>query len=568
MAIPVNGRSMLRRATVLCAVLAAMAYHQAAAATVDVRPGALPPPIRIAMEPMGFQQPSGGFLLRGGSGLTVDFVDNDHVLLTFQSHGVIKRAADEQPGDDDHMVEALLLELPTGKVLARTEWRLHDTLQYLWNIGHGRFLLRVRDKLTMLAPLERLASGDAFRGTPVLDLSSNGNSRHIVALILSSNEDLLTLETTQQQQAPDGAESHVSFSGGESAVQINFYRLDIVPDGFHAQLAGIVHAQEPIKVPMTRAGILDILPDGKNRWLFNFNEHAGKVDELAEWDTTCFPRATFVSHSEFVAFGCRGSDDAPEIAGFNMKGEEMWEQRLYENFVSPGNFAFAPSAGRFVLERTLVNGDIDSSFGLTQALAGGEEVRVYQTETGKILLKVNVLPVERAGGNFALSPDGMRLATFDQTSQRKTSRIGDTYMETLTSLVVYPLPPLSVKVRAQIDQMEANAPADNGARIDAALMRIGREQQAGAASQAPKLPVAAAVVNPEASSNSGDVSVNTAPADEKEPGNPALMGQLPDAPGLGAAANVSDEEQSGQHGPPTLYQPGETPQTAPRKKPE
>ena len=45
---------------------------------------------------------------------------------------------------------------------------------------------------------------------------------------------------------------------------------------------------------MTTAGFLDVLNGGKDRWLFNFDEHAGKVNELAEWDTSCFPRATFV----------------------------------------------------------------------------------------------------------------------------------------------------------------------------------------------------------------------------------------------------------------------------------
>ena len=50
-------------------------------------------------------------------------------------------------------MDAVLLELPTGKVLARTTWRLHDHAQYLWNLGHGHFLLRIRDTLTTFAPL-------------------------------------------------------------------------------------------------------------------------------------------------------------------------------------------------------------------------------------------------------------------------------------------------------------------------------------------------------------------------------------------------------------------------------
>ena len=65
----------------------------------------------------------------------------------------MKREADPLPDDDDRTIGACLVELPSGKVLARTEWRDHDRLQYLWNLGHGRFLLRVRDRLTMIAPM-------------------------------------------------------------------------------------------------------------------------------------------------------------------------------------------------------------------------------------------------------------------------------------------------------------------------------------------------------------------------------------------------------------------------------
>src|SRR6185312_5723262 len=237
-------------------------------------------PIRIPLEPMGFQPVHEDFLLAGATGLTVDFVDNDHLLVTFDTKHLMRRDPDEQPGDDDRTVEAVLVELPSGKALARTEWRTHDRLQYLWNLGHGRFLLRVRDKLSMLAPLDRLQAGDAFRGTPVLDMGD----RHIVALLVSSNRDLLTLETVRRQNGPAGTANDVTFEGADQggAVQMNFYRLNSTAQGLTADSAGVVRAPAALDLPMTRAGILDILDGGKNRWLFNFDEHAGKVHELAE----------------------------------------------------------------------------------------------------------------------------------------------------------------------------------------------------------------------------------------------------------------------------------------------
>ena len=566
----------------VCAMgIASVGPSALAAETGGVGPGAAaaaPPgqPIRIPLEPMGFQPVHEDFLLEGATGLTVDFVDSDHLLVTFNTKHLMKRDPDEQPGDDDRTVEAVLVELPSGKALARTEWRTHDRLQYLWNLGHGRFLLRVRDRLTMLVPLDRLQAGDAFRGTPVLDIGD----RHIVALLISSDKDLLTLETMRRLGGPAGTANDVTFADAEAGgpVRINFYRLNSGSDGFMAEAAGVVSAPAALDVPMTRAGILDTLDGGKNRWLFNFNEHAGRVHELAEWDTTCFPRATFVGHAAFVAFGCRGSEDKPEIAGFNMKGEEMWEQGLYDSYVSP-NFGFAPAAGRFALERTLVDGPLEPDASLSSGAVVGEEVRVYQAYSGKVLLKVNDSPVQRAGGNFALSPDGMRLAVFDQTVRQRTTKLGDPYADTATSVVVYPLPAASDQDRREIAEMEAKAPVDTDARIDASLARVASEDAQRAVAQRspakiePQVAAMAASVlgSPGAKGAPADAATPAATGASQEPGNPAMQGLLPNAPGTNAppGRDPGDTEgsQAGPRKPPTLYdEPGESPQPAPQEK--
>src|ERR1039457_1134029 len=99
-------------------------------------------PLRIPLEPLGYHAMTPEMLLAGGSALTVDFVDNDHLLVTFGVRRLMKREADSLPSDDDRTIGAFLVELPSGKVLARTEWRVHDRMQYLWSLGHGRFLLR------------------------------------------------------------------------------------------------------------------------------------------------------------------------------------------------------------------------------------------------------------------------------------------------------------------------------------------------------------------------------------------------------------------------------------------
>jgi len=233
------------------------------------------PVLRIPLEPIGYQSMVPEFLLSGSSMLTVHFVDESHLLVTFALRRLMKREANDPPDDEDRTVGAFLVELPSGKVLARTEWRLHDRGQYLWDLGHGRFLLRVRDRLSMVAPMTAATPDDAFRDIPFLE-----NDRHILAMLVSADSDLLTIETADRQQGQ--AVPH--FAGDAPGpiplpVQINFYRLSIpggkATDKLVVASAGVLRSRVALALPLTTAGFLDVLEGGRDRWLFNFDVHAG-----------------------------------------------------------------------------------------------------------------------------------------------------------------------------------------------------------------------------------------------------------------------------------------------------
>src|SRR4051794_25889567 len=127
------------------------------------------PVAKIPLEPLGFPTLPNQFLLSGSSMYTVDFVDEKHLLVSFSTKRLLKRMSECPATDQDRIVDAILLEVPSGKVLARTSWRMHDRGQYLWNLGQGRFMLRVRDVLTTFAPVVNLAKGDAFRERPFIN---------------------------------------------------------------------------------------------------------------------------------------------------------------------------------------------------------------------------------------------------------------------------------------------------------------------------------------------------------------------------------------------------------------
>jgi hypothetical protein len=513
------------------------------------------PTIRIPLEPMGFQSILPEFLLSGNSMLTVNFVDDDHLLVTFGLRRLMKRDPDDPPNDDDRTVGAALVELPSGKVIAKTQWRLHDRGQYLWALGHGRFLLRVRDNLTMIAPLAEPPE-NAFRETPFLH-----NERHLLAMIVSADDDLLTIETADRQ-----AQNSAHFSGDSqdtnpAPVQINFYRLfskGPAADQLVVASAGVLRARTALALPLTSAGFLDVLEGGPNRWLFNFDTHAGKVSELAEFDTTCYPRTTFVSHSEFIAFGCRGGADKQDIAGFNLHGDAMWQQNFYESQLSP-TFSFAPSVGRFAMGRTIVNAPLDSFSLLSSGAATAQEVRVYQMYSGKQLFRTQCTPIVRAGQNFALSPDGMRLAVLRETVvQHKATKEEEAYTSRETAVEVYALPELSDKDKAAVREAQGYAPEDTGARIDLALHRETGHAADTADSSAPGKPAAAkpGASGPAATQVSGGNSAAASQASLPVADAPRTVDDVPPPPNPAAWGDAPPDDA---RKPPTLYSPGETP---------
>jgi hypothetical protein len=507
------------------------------------------PVARIPLGPLGYQTMVPEFRLAGSSMLRVDFVDADHLLITFGMRQLMARLPGDPVDDDDRTVGAVVVELPTGNVLAKTEWRLHDRGQYLWGLGHGRFLLRVRDRLTVIAPMASGGAKGAFREIPLLNIE-----RHIVALMVSANEDLLTVETTKPAASAETGEASVEAgpSGNmvihdpaqtdTAPVQLNFYRLTSTgagAEGLLATPAGAIRARTAIELPMTTGGFLDVKEGGKDRWLFNFDAHTGPVSELAEWDTTCFPRATFVGHGEYVAFGCRGSAERQALAGFNLKGEEMWQQNFSDQHTSP-SFSFAPAAGRFALGRTVVTAAVDESAPMPESVVSAQEVRVVESYDGRVLFKIDCTPVERAGENFALSADGMRLAVVRETLvHHAATKDYDEYSEREAAVEVYALPALTEKDQAEVKAAEAMAPPlDAGARIDLSLERISTPMEGDAAEDAAS----------GMSAVGGDTSaLATAAAGEQT------------APVAAGAAVEGDAGPGVARKRPTLYGPDETP---------
>ncbi len=430
---------------------------------LGAKPGA--PVVTVPLEPLGFTGFPIQYLMSGWTMYTVHFVDATHVLFTFNAKTLMARLPDATAEDQDRTVAAVLMELPTGKVLAKTIWRTRDRERYLWSLGHGRFLLRVRTKLTLIDPMKGLEEGNAFKERLFLDLK-----RPIGFISVSAGGDLLTVETVPRAKRKEG---DVTLGGEDDLseeaaaierkvpVQIHFYRLGAGKE-MDPAYAGVVYSPALVNVPATAEGFLDVKKEAGPTWDFDFRSHAGKVQELSAFDTSCAPRPYFVSRSEFVAFGCLGAGGKSSLSGFNLRGEEPWIATYGDNALAP-QIVTAPAGGRFALGRVVLSGQFVDPDNLTADMVTGEEVNVLQTHDGRSVMKLMVSPAQRTGQNFDLSEDGLEMVTV---------RAGN--------LEVYKLGDLTAKDKNEIARATEAEPAKNTAEIALDSMPVVRKAEAKA----------------------------------------------------------------------------------------
>jgi hypothetical protein len=427
------------------AVLAALCLPVARAEEAPI-PRTLPTPaISLPLEQLGYRPTASAATLRAGyTNATISFIDPQHVLLTYTPKKLISRSPDQRESDDDHFVRALVVSLPDGKVVRETEWRLHDRAPYLWPLAEGNFLLRIRGDLYTLTPM------GSFNPEHLGQRMLLESDEELEALQFSPAHDLMLVETTPPPKIGDDPSERK-----ERPVSATFYRVTTEKDGMvRLSSRGRAVSREAFAISFTSMGVLQAVKEDRTHWGFDFHPFSGKRMELAGFTSTCRPVSIFVSDAEFYAYGCRGGEDRKLMGGFNLLAEAKW---VFTTDDAPlwVSVDTAPANGRFAIRNTLTNTPMQEAERPNTDEIRSQEIRVYGSREGNELLRVYSSPTQRPGGNFSLSPDGLKLAVLHGTQ-----------------LEVYNLPPISdadaklhAKEQAALEPIRPSADANVAASI-------------------------------------------------------------------------------------------------------
>jgi hypothetical protein len=378
---------------VLLTLLAAIVYSISYASSGPKQNGP-DPDARIPVAPLGYMAPSPFYLTSRLSSISLDFIDNDHLLFTFRLPGLMKRLPGEPSDDEDQMIRALVLELPSGKVDSSTDWRMHDRSRYLWRLGNGLFLVRQRSRL--------FATGQGLQFHPFLNSDTalesvqiSPDRRWIVVETEGKKEDQQTLASaspTLGDAAPNDKPVQIFILNAESR-------------------AVVAHAQTltAVEVPMIGDGHLQAIEGKQNKWIIRYLPFKGEARQLTEIESSCHPREEPVSHDVTLIFACPRSGNDHLVSAINLDGKLLWQQRWDGRYIWP-TFQLTQNGSRFAYSSLEVSHPVGPMDPVDQDSIVKQMVGVFDTESGQLLLVKNATPILSAGQNYALSPDGSRFA--------------------------------------------------------------------------------------------------------------------------------------------------------------
>jgi hypothetical protein len=404
--------TLLRSAALLALILPLVAL---AATTPKAEPQKAPAPPKlkpaasIPVQPLGFQPPSMFYLADRQSSLTLSFIDDTHLLFTFRVNALIQRTpGDDQPGDQDQVIQADVLDITTGKVLQHTRWTMHDRQRYLWPLGHGKFLVRIGNTL--------------YQTDSSLTLKTFLSPAHPLTLVnVSPGHKYLSVET-EVPADPAQLAPEVDLQGRVLAqpqhVNLAVYRAGSSQPLFRT------HSLHPLDLPVMHDGFLELLSANAqkgrgNVWLIREIEFHGLNDpshlptklparDILTFQSDCHPALLPLSPT-VVLTGCAGDGADHLMTAVDLNGNKLWQQWWQARYLWH-TMAYASGGSRFALGSLMTDRPLAT---LSPASINDVErqlIGVFDTTTGKLVLVRDANPIVSAGQNFALNASGSRFA--------------------------------------------------------------------------------------------------------------------------------------------------------------
>ena len=361
----------------------------------------MPPKFEISATALGYSAPGTFYLGRHNSLVSLDFVDENRLLFTFQVRGLMNRKLEENSGIDKRQIRAVVVTLPDGKIESEAQWTLHGRARYLWMLNDGHFLLR---------DLDKIEQGDSkLQLTPILHFPGR-------LLWLELDPLLRLIDTNFIQPAAPRKAGKVEQAGATAKNEnANGLSLDVVvrtlnresgqtvlenkvpltvpspisPDGYQeAESAMLTGMFRHLQLPINSVAYLQTLREKEegDLWLLNLKHFSGGSKELGRLQSKCLPTADFISELEFLVTACTPKGGWHLVA-MTTSGRRLWDVDTSPHEIWPV-IVRSPDGSRIARETVFLNHSVeDTSRPLKAETVNGQVLKIYDAADGKVALR-------------------------------------------------------------------------------------------------------------------------------------------------------------------------------------
>ncbi|HMG87166.1 MAG TPA: hypothetical protein VK574_15655 [Terracidiphilus sp.] len=367
-------------------------------------PPSQPAAFRIPVEPLGFFAPGAIYQGQRDSLVSLDFLDEDHLLFTFHAPGLIRREGNPS-ADDERQIRAVVLALPSGTLNAEALWTLHDRGRYLWMLNDGHFLLRNQNDLQLGDASLELKPSLLFQG-PLLWLE------------LDPSQDLIATDSRELAGAKPQTGAVTSPATTSAWIASDEVKPDAQPNivlrivrRTTGQVMLVSRTRTTVHLPINSEGFVESLRGKGREWVLDLNYFKGGDRVIGSLDSMCAPSVEFVSNPEVLVTTCN-PDNSRWMVAMSTDGKRFWNVAKPPTQIWP-RLIMAPNGLRFARETLTVTHGIDTFAPLSFDDVTGQLVEVYDAITGRVELTAPASPILDGGGNVAISPSARRVAILD-----------------------------------------------------------------------------------------------------------------------------------------------------------
>ncbi len=434
------------------------------------------------------------------SHFTVDYLDSDHVLVTFDHNGLIKRRPECPSTHRDRIVKAFVYQISTASVERQTEWYMHDRMPYLWALGGGKLLLR--------------------RGNTLYRIDRNLEEK----VILNSDADLIWVNVTPDgsqimvETRTDHAAPDAPVARGKTPFEVRFLDASTVAAIRTMQF----HAQATLEA--SAAGYPDVVGNLTSRlWLVRYGPEERGRTYVARVRTQCLPEVMLPTANTLLIGRCSRGKTGYSLSAFTVTGHRLWREKSEDGRYGP-RVVRSENGERFALStlRRPPGWVVPTQPAANEPAQGegtAEEkeapwvqiVDVYETAGGSHVLSVEATPYIIGGHNSAVATDGSSVAVLRGTS-----------------LEIHTLPPITSEDKAKALALKADTPglylpsADSDENLDLQAALTDPSDAAVVKRNAPSQPLPTFPQMPGGGAPSGGPSAPVGNSGPLDPTAPAL----------------------------------------------